>query len=58
MTAALCKYNGLSRCKEISWDKQQICEYSEKSPKRHCCRYMRPDGTCRNVEIPASEKES
>jgi len=57
MMANLCKYNGLSRCNEISWDKQQTCEYAEKSPMRHCCRYMREDGTCRNVKIPAAEKE-
>ena len=57
MTAALCKYNGLSRCKAVSWEEQQACEYAEKSPVRHCCAYMRPDGTCTNENIPADEKE-
>lgn len=53
----MCKYDGLSCCKETSWDKQQVCEYAEKSLMRHCCRYMRLDGTCRNEKIPADEKE-
>jgi len=55
--ANLCKYNGISRCSEISWDQQRDCEYAEKSPRRHCCRHMRLDGTCDNEKIPAVDKE-
>ena len=54
----LCKYNGISSCIEMSWEKQQYCKHAEKSPKRHCCLYMRPDGTCDNPNIPNEEKES
>jgi hypothetical protein len=48
----LCKYNGLSRCSEATWDSQQDCDFAEKSPSRNECLWMRPkDGTCSHPAI-------